>query len=180
MASVICTLSAVPGGRSAPPSGVIAVMSAPFRESKATGHNYESLWVNDELRRGGVQVRSRLSRAGGTFTRDRAKADVAAAEAVRPPDAVDRRIGARLRLRDRPAERADVEHTPAIGDDVAALGLGAGVENLDTFDRCGRVEAFDHRTPGVAAGVTLGRHHYGQRRVGIPAQIEIPQHAVAA
>src|SRR5215208_7994249 len=47
-----------------------------------------------------------------------APADVAAAEAVRPADLVDRRIGARLCLGDVRTQRRDVEHAAAVGEDT--------------------------------------------------------------
>ena len=31
----------------------------------------------------------------------------------------------------------------------------------------------------VSAGITFGRHHHGERRVAVPAQIEVLEHAVA-
>src|SRR5262245_22854858 len=91
---------------------------------------------------------SRQRRAAGGlrlrchFPLDCLPADVAAAEAAGPADAVDRRIGALLRLRDRLAERADVEHAAAVGEDAVAVRAGACVENLDAFDLRGVVEAF--------------------------------------
>ena len=54
-------------------------------------------------------------------------------------------IGARLRLAHGLAERADIQHAAAIGENALAVGLGAGVEDLDALDLRGVVEAFDHR-----------------------------------
>src|SRR5581483_412303 len=64
------------------------------------------------------------------LARHRTEADVAAAEAARPADAVDRLVSTLLRLADRPAQRADIEYAPAVGDDAPALRLGAGVEDF--------------------------------------------------
>src|SRR5882762_8614588 len=77
------------------------------------------------------------------FLRHRLPADIPAAEAVRPPDAIDRLIGAALCLAHGPAHGRDVEHPPTIGENGVAVCLGAGVKNLDAFNGCGRVEAFD-------------------------------------
>src|SRR6185437_13732664 len=51
----------------------------------------------------------------------RAPGDIAAAEAVRPSDLVDRLIGARLRFAHGSTGGADIEHAPAIGEDVRAV-----------------------------------------------------------
>ncbi len=75
----------------------------------------------------------------------RLPADVAAAEAFRPVDAVDRLIGALLRFGDGLAGRADVQHAAAIGEDVAVLRNRAGVEDLDALDLGGVVEPLDAR-----------------------------------
>src|ERR1700682_1631897 len=48
-------------------------------------------------------------------------ADVAPAESVRPLDAIDRRIGALLCLGDGLARRANIQHPPAIGENVSVL-----------------------------------------------------------
>src|SRR5512132_2306065 len=67
--------------------------------------------------RGGRAVRtggatgSRSSSAGG------APADVAAAETLRPVDAIHGLIGPRLRLGDAGGARRDSEHPTAVGDD---------------------------------------------------------------
>src|SRR5438552_2200702 len=98
----------------------------------------------------------------GALARHRPEADVAPAESVRPADAVDRRIGARLRLADGLAERRHVENTAAVGEDPAAFRPGAGVEDLDALHLGGIIEPRDHRALGVAAGIALGRHHHGE------------------
>src|SRR5229473_8165685 len=68
--------------------------------------------------------------AGRFLPLHRPKPDVAAAEAFRPLNLVDRLIGARLRLRHRLAERTDVEHPAAVGKDAAAFATRAGVEHF--------------------------------------------------
>src|SRR5262249_60514434 len=99
-----------------------------------------------------------------------APADVAAAEAVGPADAVDRLVGARLRLRHRAAAGADIEHTAAIGHDAAALLFRAGVKDFHALDLGGVVEPFDHRALAIGAGIAALRHHHGERRGVVPAQ----------
>src|SRR5262245_24309389 len=111
--------------------------------------------------------------APGALACDRPEADVATAEAIRPADAIDRGVGARLRLGDGLANGADVEHTPAIGEDLTALRLGAGVKDLDPVDLRRLLEALNHRVLGVAAWIALGRHHHGERGVGKPTEVEI-------
>src|SRR5262245_6915431 len=49
------------------------------------------------------------------FPLHRLPADIAPAEALRPSDLVDRRIGARLRLRHSAPQPAHIEHAPAVG-----------------------------------------------------------------
>src|SRR3979490_740096 len=91
----------------------------------------------------------------GFFALHRPEPNIAAAEAVGPSDAVDGLVGARLRLTDGLAERADVEHAAAVGEDAGAVGLAAAKEDFDAFDFSGCVEPFDDRAFGVAAGITL-------------------------
>src|SRR5262245_20253260 len=105
----------------------------------------------------------------------RLPADVAAAKAFRPFDAVDGLVGTALRLRHILAERADVEHAASIGDDAAILHRRAGVKNLDALDLRGFIEPFNHRAFAVIAGIALGRHDYGKRGIVIPAQAEVLQ-----
>src|SRR5438093_6159557 len=76
----------------------------------------------------------------------RPPADVAAAKALRPADFFDRRIGALARGFDILAERAHVEHAPAVRKNFPALGSGAGVKDLDAFDARCRVQSLDRRT----------------------------------
>src|SRR5436309_13147843 len=110
------------------------------------------------------------------FPRDRLVPDVTPAEAFRPPDPVDRRIGARARLAYRLAERRDVEHAPAIGDNMTAFIHGAGVEDLDLLDLLRLVEAGDDRTFLIEARIAARRHHHGERRVGEPTHTETLEH----
>src|SRR5262249_35555752 len=102
-------------------------------------------------------------------------ADVPAAKAFRPFDAVDGLIGALLRFRHGLAERADVEPAAAIGDDAAVFHGRAGVEDLDAFDLCSLIEPLDHRSLAIVAGIAPGGHDHGERGFVIPAQAEILQ-----
>src|SRR5215216_8023440 len=86
---------------------------------------------------------------------DRLPADVAAAEAFGPFDPVDSLIGERLGLRHGLGQRRDVQHAATIGEDLAAVLFGAGVENLDALDLRRRIETFDHRAALVVAGIAL-------------------------
>src|ERR1700688_4185034 len=94
----------------------------------------------------------------------RLPADIAAAESIRPSDAVDRRVGAALRFGTRLAHRADVQHTPAIGENGAVLRDRAGMKDLDALDPGGIVEPLDPRAFGVVAGIAPRRHPHRQRR----------------
>ena len=89
-------------------------------------------------------------------------------------------IGTLLRLAHRLPHRANVQHAAAIGEDDAILRHRAGMEDLDALDLGGVIETLDARAFLVVAGITLRRHHHGQRRLGKPAQIEMLQFAVAA
>src|SRR6185312_7607680 len=109
----------------------------------------------------------------------RAPGDIAAAEAVRPFDLIDRLIGARLRPAHGSTGGADIEHPAAIGEDARAVRHRAGVEDLDAFDLRGRIETLDRRALGVLARIAFRRHHHGQGRVAPPAQIEVLQLSVA-
>src|SRR5439155_16039316 len=73
----------------------------------------------------------------------RLPADVAAAKAIRPLDAVDRLIGALLRFRDGLACRADIQHAAAIGQNMSVLRYRAGVEDFHALDTCVLVEGLD-------------------------------------
>ena len=120
-----------------------------------------------------------MTRGAGLLLLHRLPGDVAAAEAVRPLDAVDRLIGARLRLAHVPAHGTDIQHAAAIGENGTILCHRAGVEDLDALDLRGVIEPLDPRALAVVAGIALRRHHHRQRRLGIPAQIKILQLAVA-
>ena len=63
------------------------------------------------------------------FPGDFAEADVAAAEPFRPVDPGHRRVGAVLGVGDAVAERRDREHPAAVGEQLAALVAGAGLEH---------------------------------------------------
>ncbi len=113
------------------------------------------------------------------FPRNRLPADIPAAEALRPLDAVDRLIRTRLCLRHVLAERGDIQHTPAVCGDLLAVLLRPGVENLDAFNLRGVIQTFNRRPALVVARIPLRRHHHRQRRVGIPAQVEILELPIA-
>src|ERR1035437_3683355 len=109
------------------------------------------------------------------FSFHRLPADITAAEAVRPFNAVDRGVGALLRLAHGLAACADIQHATAVRENAPAVGFGPGVENFHALDLRRRVEPFDRRAFFVSTGVTFRRHHYGEAEVRIPAQIEILQ-----
>src|SRR5262245_38450226 len=90
------------------------------------------------------------------LSRHRLPADIPAAKAFRPVDAIHRLIGARLRLGHIPAERADVQHAPAIGDDAAVPRRRAGVKNLDALDFCSLIKTADQGALAVIAGISPG------------------------
>src|SRR5487761_1501988 len=115
----------------------------------------------------------------GAAAADGAPADVAAAEALRPIDLVDHRIGALLRLAHRAAARHDVEDTAAVGDELLADALGAGVEDPDRrVGAAGAVDAADLAALDRRAGIALGREDDAQRRLVAPAQVEVLELAV--
>ena len=87
----------------------------------------------------------------GRFPLHRAPADVAAAEAVRPVDPVDRRIGRRLRLGDGRCPCAVTLSTrPPLATSSPSLQRRAGMEDLRRRRRVGRLEAADRRPPFAA------------------------------
>jgi hypothetical protein len=94
---------------------------------------------------------------------NRAEADVATAEAVGPYDAIDRLVGARLRLRNRLARGADIQHAPAIGEDATALLLRSGLENLHALDLGRGVEPFNGRPLCIVAGDTCIARRFRQQ-----------------
>src|ERR1043166_472035 len=85
----------------------------------------------------------------------RLRADVAAAKAFRPADAIDRFVGAALRVCQGLAPRANIQHAAAIGENLSILRHRAGMKYLDTFDLRGLIEAFDHRALAVSAGIAF-------------------------
>src|SRR5262245_8535018 len=100
----------------------------------------------------GARRREKPLSALGLLRFHRLPADVAAAEAVGPVDAVDGLIGAALRFRHGLAERADIEHAAAIGEDRTVLGDGAGMEDLDGVDLRRLIEPVDARALLIVAG----------------------------
>ena len=70
-------------------------------------------------------------------------ADVAAAEALGPADAIDGCVDARLRLCHRPTDSRDIEHAPALGKNAPLLGRGSRMEDLDTLHLGRRDQSFE-------------------------------------
>src|SRR3546814_10378043 len=99
-------------------------------------------------------------------------ADVAAAEAFGPVDAVGGRVSAGLRLRDAAAEGGDAEDAAAGGEDAVAVPLRAGMEDGDALDGVDGVQAADLRALGVVARIAACGHHHAEGRVVVPAQVE--------
>src|SRR5262245_3743439 len=94
----------------------------------------------------------------GQSVGQRAPADVAAAEALRPIDAVDHGIGALARFFDGLAEADDIERAAAIGEEPCAVAFGAGMEDLDRrIARRGRVESLDLAAALGIVGIAFGR-----------------------
>src|SRR5262245_45945621 len=102
----------------------------------------------------------RASEAAKRPLTDSPPADVSAAEAARPVELVDCRIGAGLCLCDARSARGDAEHATAIGENARAIAPGAGVEDLNIRVGPRSIEALDLGALGVAAGIALRRHHH--------------------
>src|SRR5579862_6994553 len=115
---------------------------------------------------------------GGRRPCDGAPADVVPVEAFRPTDTRDGLVGARSRLPHGGAEPADIKHAAAAGEDVAAFGFGAGMENFHAFDGSGCVETLDHRVAAIGARIAFGGHNHRKGLLLVPAQIERLKHAV--
>src|SRR4029453_17998687 len=96
------------------------------------------------------------------FPFHRLPADVAAAKAFRPSDAVEPLIGATLRFGDGLACRADIQHAPAIGQNISVLRYRTGVEDFHALDLGGLIETLDAGAFRVIAGIPLRRHHHRQ------------------
>ena len=84
-----------------------------------------------------------------------APADIAAAEALRPVDLVDRRIGAGPSLRDSVTSQGYPEHATAIGQDAGTLALGAGMEDFDIRIGARILKPLDLGASRISAGITL-------------------------
>src|SRR5215471_12939201 len=84
----------------------------------------------------------------------RPSADIAAAEALRPTNFVDRGVGSLAGSLNAGRHRADIEHAPAVRQDTITLAFGTGVKDFDTIDRCGLCETADHRALGGIARIT--------------------------
>lgn len=87
-----------------------------------------------------------------------AAADVAAAEAFWPDDAVDYAVGAVADLGEVGAEGGHAEHTASIGDEPPVVATRAGVEYFDLRVAGRGVEAADLAAPLRLAGVAVRRH----------------------
>ena len=79
--------------------------------------------------------------AASALPRQRLPADVAAAKAFRPFDAVDGLIGALLRLRYCLAHSANVQHAATAGENFSVFRDRSGMKDFDAFDFCGLIEA---------------------------------------
>src|SRR6266568_3395403 len=94
--------------------------------------------------------------------RKRTPADVSAAEAAGPVDAVDRSVGAVAGAADVAAESGDAEHAAAIGDQPQIVAARAGMKDLDLgVARC-CIEAADLTASLRLIGIALSRHHHAQ------------------
>src|SRR5436305_14689235 len=108
-------------------------------------------------------------RAAAIFSSFLTLADVAAAEAVGPVDAVDRSVGAVANLGEIAAEGGHAEHATAIGEEPVTVTARAGVKYLDLrVASCG-VEAADFAAPLRLIGIALSRHHDASRPIGVPS-----------
>ena len=74
-------------------------------------------------------------------------------------------MSARARLADRCAERADVEHPPAIRDDLSAFRFRAGVKDFDALNLGRGLEPLDERSLGRRTRIVLGLHYHPQSGV---------------
>ena len=97
------------------------------------------------------------------FRLERPPADVAAAEATRPVDRIDSRIGARLRFGEGRAEAGDVQHPATIGEQAAPLTFRPRLRDDHARQCRGLVEATDFRALLRCAGIALGGKHDSQR-----------------
>ena len=108
----------------------------------------------------------------------RAPADIAAAEALRPVDPIDRVDRRGPGPRDGLPRAQTLSTRPPLARMRAPSALVPAWKTprlRPARPRRGRRSP----SPRVTVGITLGRHHHGQRRLVVPAQIEILQHAVA-
>src|SRR5271165_5668397 len=108
-----------------------------------------------------------------------AEADVASAEALRPVDSLDRGVSTGARLFEIATERSNIEHAPAIRNHAPNVTAGGRMKDFD-----GGIAGHLIKTADLAAalrllGITFRRHHDTQCRIGVPAQIDLAQHAIA-
>src|SRR3954454_12595793 len=107
------------------------------------------------------------------FALHRLPADVAAAEAFRPFDPVDCRVGAPLRLRDRLSGGAEVQHAPAIGENVSVLRNRSSMEELDALALADFIETPNDGPLAVITGIAPCGHDHRKRCILVPSQAEI-------
>ena len=114
------------------------------------------------------------------FLSIRTAADIAPAKPTRPVDPVDRGVGTFAGGGKILAECGDAEHAAAVGDKPLPIATSPGVEYL--YLGVGRrgIETADLAAALGLIGVTLCRHHDAHRVLGVPAQIDRFQHAVAS
>jgi len=84
-----------------------------------------------------------------------------------------------MRLPEILADRGHRQHAPAIGEDAAAVSLGAGMEDDDALLLARGIEVADLRAFLRRVGIALGRHDHGHRRLRVPAEIDLVELAVA-
>ena len=129
---------------------------APRRGGEALGHR--RLAVNQRCRARASQCRAGRSLPASRSGRSR------------------RRPVARLRQR-RPLP-GHVQHAAAGGQHAAVLDPRAGVEDRDPSTSAAASRPRISLPVLVGAGIALGRHHHGQRGLGIPAQVHVAERAV--
>ena len=105
----------------------------------------------------------------------RLPADVAAAEAFGPIDAVDRLIGALLRFGDGLAGGADVQHAAAIGENLPSLATVPAWKISTPSTLAASSSPSIARAFAIIAGIALGRQDHGERDLVVPTQVEMPE-----
>src|SRR5262249_49643318 len=117
--------------------------AGPFRQLANFGHGGRPFDQHIQTPPPYIHLTPKIYTAGGREARfyrtrlpppPRPKPAAAAAEPPRPPNPSTPPLGPPLRLAPGLAQRADAEHATAIGEDAAAVRLGAGVEDFDALD----------------------------------------------